>query len=305
MSETRTRIGGTGRHRENASFQGQTAIMRQAATGSYLDDGTRLVASSRHSVKRLRSPIQPHRVPRSVVPTTTVRSAASHVKRPKPGGPRRRTRRFVLLLGLGAIALVLVVTVPRVFAQADVFPLPSEATLTGLSLSERIVAIAQSQVGYSTQPSNSYCNKYSAYWSAGQADCPSGERSEEWCADFAAWAWREAGVPFVYGYRPGDINGAAASFYQWGVATGEWHSAGSGYVPSPGDVAVYGLSFGAVPSAAHAAVVIGDTSGQSGPNVVNGDGDHTGFSMVEIGTDQLQVQVGQEVSTLDGYVSPP
>ncbi len=227
------------------------------------------------------------------------------MKAPKPGGPRRRTRRFLVLLGLGALALVLVVTVPRVFAQADVFPLPSEATLTGLSLPARIVAIAQSQVGYSTQPSNSYCNKYSAYWSAGQADCPSGERSEEWCADFAAWAWREAGVPFVYGYRPGDINGAAASFYQWGVAMGEWHSAGTGYNPSPGDVAVYGLSFGAVPSAAHVAVVTGDTSGQSGPNVVNGDGDQTGFSLVEIGTDQLQVQVGQDVSTLDGYVSPP
>jgi hypothetical protein len=211
----------------------------------------------------------------------------------------------LVLLGLGALALILVVTVPRVFAPANVFALPSEATLTGLSLPERIVAIAQSQVGYSTQPSNSYCNKYSAYWSAGQAACPSGERSEEWCADFAAWAWREAGVPFVYGYRPGDINGAAASFYEWGVATGEWHSARSGYVPSPGDVAVYGLSFGAVPTAAHVAVVTDDPSGASEPNVVNGDGDHTGFSRVEIGIEQAQVQVGHDVSNLDGYVSPP
>jgi len=88
---------------------------------------------------------------------------------------------------------------------------------------QRIVAIAESQIGYSTEPSNTYCNKFSAYWNAGTADCPSGEMSEEWCADFAAWAWQKAGVQFTYGYGPGEINGGAVSFYEWGVANGEWH----------------------------------------------------------------------------------
>jgi hypothetical protein len=37
------------------------------------------------------------------------------------------------------------------------------ATLTGLSVRQRIAAIAKSQVGYRTDPSNSYCNKFSAY----------------------------------------------------------------------------------------------------------------------------------------------
>jgi hypothetical protein len=44
---------------------------------------------------------------------------------------------------------------------------PSEATLAGLSLPQRIAAIAESQVGYSTDPSSSYSNKFSAYWDAG------------------------------------------------------------------------------------------------------------------------------------------
>jgi hypothetical protein len=135
--------------------------------------------------------------------------------------------------------------------------------------------------------------------------CPSGERDEEWCADFAAWAWQEAGVDVPYGYGPGQINGAAVSFYDWGVANGEWHPATSGYVAVPGDVAVYGLSIGADPSAAHVAIVTDDPPGQLGPDVVNGDGDRTGFSVVETGTDQSLVHSGHIVATLTGYVSPP
>ncbi len=154
--------------------------------------------------------------------------------------PGQSLRRFGLILGAGAVVIILVATLHGVFGNhrvsgnTDSFPVPSEATLAGLSLPQRIVAIAKSQVGYSTEPSNSYCNKFSAYWDAGTADCPSGERSEEWCADFAAWAWQKAGVHFTYGYGPGEINGAAVSFYEWGVANGEWHPATSGYVASPG-----------------------------------------------------------------------
>ena len=167
------------------------------------------------------------------------------------------------------------------------------------------MAIAKSQVGYDTEPSSSYCNKFSAYWDVGTPDCPSGELAEEWCADFAAWVWRLAGVQFTYGYDPREINGAAVSFYEWGVANGEWHPATSGYVASPGDVAVYGLSLGAHPSAVHVAIVANDLPGQRGPDVVNGDGDRTGFSVVETGTDQVRADAGPDDSALAGYVSPP
>ena len=205
----------------------------------------------------------------------------------------------------GTIVIILVGTLHRVFGSTDSFAVPTQHALAGLSVPQRIVAVAKSQVGYRTDPSNSYCNKFSAYWDAGTTGCPSGEKAEEWCADFAAWVWQEAGVDFTYGYGPGEINAAAVSFYEWGVANGQWHPATSAYVAAPGDVAVYGLSIGADPWAAHVAVVTDDSPGQPGPDVVNGDGDRTGFSAVEAGTDQLQVEVGHDVSTLAGYVSPP
>ncbi len=203
------------------------------------------------------------------------------------------------------VVVILVKTLPRAFGNAESFPAPNAATLAGLSLPRRIVALAESQVGYSTEPANSYCNKFSAHWDAGTADCPSGETAEEWCADFVAWAWQKAGVQFTYGYGPGGINGAAVSFYEWAVANGEWHPTASGYVAAPGDVAVYGLSLGADPSAAHVAIVTDDAPGRSGPDVVNGDGDRTGFSVVETGTDQLQVDDSEGDFALAGYVSPP
>ena len=173
-----------------------------------------------------------------------------------------------------------------------------------MDVRQRVVAIAYSQVGYRTEPSHSYCNKFSAQWYAGTAGCPNGGRSEEWCADFAAWAWKQAGVHFTYGFGPGKINAGAASFYEWGIANGAWHPATSGYVASPGDVAVYGLSLGSVPSASHVAIVTRDSSGQRGPDVVNGDGDRTGFSVVETGTDQVQADISHAGdSILAGYVS--
>ena len=217
--------------------------------------------------------------------------------------PGLSLRWFGLVLGAGAVVIILVANLHVVRGNADSFPVPSKAALAGLSLRQRIVAIAKSQVGYATEPATSYCNMFSAYWVAGTADCPSGESAEEWCADFAAWAWQKAGVRFTYGYGPGEINGAAVSFYEWGVANGKWHPAMSGYVAAPGDVAVYGLSLGADPSAMHVAIVTEDAPGQRGPDVVDGDGDRTGFSVVETGTDQVRADAGHHDSTLAGYVS--
>ncbi len=211
----------------------------------------------------------------------------------------------MLTLSAVAVAVTAVLTVHRAFGNTELLQVPSAAALADLSVPQRIVAVAQSQVGYSTDPSDSYCNKFSAYWDAGTTGCPSGEKSEKWCADFAAWAWQMAGVHFTYGYEPGDINGGAVSFYEWGVANGRWHQATSGYVASPGDVAVYGLSLGYYPSAADVAIVTADAASKPGPDVVNGDGDRTGFSVVEIGTDQVYADAASGDTALDGYVTRP
>jgi hypothetical protein len=171
-------------------------------------------------------------------------------------------------------------------------------------LRARIVSIAQGQLGYTTDPSNSYCNKFSAYWNAGVDDCGgNGNLDEEWCADFAAWVWKEAGALVAYQLAPGYLNGDSASFYVWGTDHGTWHPAGSGYVPQPGDVAVYGLDTSAV-TAVHVAVVVGTTGDNAAPNVVNGDGDRTGYSVVEVGNSQAYADVKGNGAPLSGYVSP-
>ncbi len=210
----------------------------------------------------------------------------------------------MLLVVFIAVVVSFAWTLRGVVEKGNHFPAPSQSALSGLNLRQRIVAIVDSQVGYKTDPANSYCNKFSSFWHAGTQNCPSGESSEEWCADFAAWAWRVAGVHINYGYNRDELNGGAASFYNWGVDNGEWHPATNGYVAAPGDVAIYGLSAGPNPLAMHVAVVTEDAPGQRGPDVVNGDGDLTDFSVVETETDQFVVHADHHTFTLDGYVSP-
>jgi hypothetical protein len=202
---------------------------------------------------------------------------------------RRRLTRTVVLLVVVAAVVALVAR---------------EAT-RGAALSpmrQRIVALAEDQVGYRTDPADSYCNRFSAHWYSGRP-CGNGEYDEEWCADFAAWVWQQAGAEVTYQFVNGDLNSSSASFYEWGRARGTWHPVGSGYVPQPGDVAVYGLD-AATLTAQHVAVVTAVPAGQRGPDVVNGDGDRTGFSAVETGTDQVDADVQGRGDPLSGYVAP-
>jgi hypothetical protein len=175
-------------------------------------------------------------------------------------------------------------------------PAPTPSTGT---LGAQIVSYAESKVGYQDSPSGTFCNAFSAYWGAG-SDCGNGNFAEEWCADFAAWAWRLGGVSFTYGFGSGDINAGSASFYQWGVANGTWHAAGSGYTPQPGDAVIYGLN-SAGTSADHVAIVTSYTAGAAGPNVVNGDWWVSGNGAVVAATDQTTATGTDSIS---GYVTP-
>ena len=177
---------------------------------------------------------------------------------------------------------------------------------SGSSLSplrSRIVAIAQSQVGYRTDPPDTYCNRFSAYWDAGTDDCGNANLSEEWCADFAAWVWKQAGAEVTYELAPGYLNSDSASFYVWGVDHGTWHPVGSHYTPLPGDVAVYGLNV-ADDTAEHVAIVTSTTKDDGAPDVINGDGDRTGFSVVEAGNKEAFADIQGHGDPLSGYVSP-
>jgi hypothetical protein len=203
---------------------------------------------------------------------------------------RRRLRLFVLVVAvLGAGTAVVVYQLDRGPALSP--------------LRARIVALAESQVGYRTDPSNTYCNKFSAYWDAGIDDCGNANLDEEWCADFAAWAWKQAGADVAYQLAPGYLNSDSASFYVWGVDHGTWHPVGSRYTPQPGDVAVYGLDTGSV-TAVHVAIVTAATGDDAAPDVINGDGDRTGYSVVEAGRRQADADVKGKGAPLSGYVSP-
>jgi hypothetical protein len=216
--------------------------------------------------------------------------------RPRRSPRRRIRRRRLTVLGALAVAILVLGVDPALIGLGW----SSGAQLTPLQ--QRIVSIAESQVGYRTEPANTYCNRYSAFWVSGTADCGNGNLDEEWCADFAAWVWRQAGASFTYQFINGDINSSSASFYEWGTAHGTWHPVGDGYAPQPGDVAVYGLNKNTL-TADHVAIVTSISSGSTGPNVVNGDGDRTGFSLVEAGNDQLYADTGHG-ARISGYVSP-
>jgi hypothetical protein len=213
-----------------------------------------------------------------------------------PLTPRRSTgrlgRRLVVFVLVIAVVAVGALIAQRHFSGPQISPLRA-----------RIVSIASSQVGYRTDPSDTYCNRYSAYWYAGTDDCGNANLDEEWCADFAAWVWKQAGAVVDYKLAPGYLNSDSASFYVWGVDHGTWHAVGSGYVPQPGDVAVYGLTLPAT-TADHVAIVTSATSRQDSPDVINGDGDRTGHSVVETGTHQAFADVHGHGGRLSGYVSP-
>ncbi|WP_117211105.1 CHAP domain-containing protein [Allorhizocola rhizosphaerae] len=77
------------------------------------------------------------------------------------------------------------------------------------------------------------CNFYTNHWGLGsQSTCRSGYRSQEWCADFAKFVWKNAGVRDW-----SQTTAAANSFYRYGVNHGTWHAGTSGI--RPGDAVVW------------------------------------------------------------------
>jgi hypothetical protein len=210
---------------------------------------------------------------------------------PRRTRARRRGRSVTFFLLIAVVAA----------AAALVYHRVSGPTISPLRA--RILSVASGQLGYRTDPSNTYCNRFSAYWDAGIDDCGNGNLDEEWCADFAAWVWKQAGAEVTYQLAPGFLNSQSASFYVWGVDHHTWHPVGSHYTPQPGDVAVYGLDLSSV-TADHVAIVTAATSNVDAPDVINGDGDRTGFSVVEVGNRQVFADVHGKGGRLSGYVSP-
>ncbi|GIG60007.1 hypothetical protein Lfu02_43790 [Longispora fulva] len=88
----------------------------------------------------------------------------------------------------------------------------------------------------------------------GQAKgCPAGWSRGPWCADFARYVWKGAGVPGA-----DELDSWARSGRKYGERHGTWHPADSDYTPRPGDLIVYRDGAFEVPDGAsdHVGVVV-------------------------------------------------
>ena len=62
---------------------------------------------------------------------------------------------------------------------------------------------------------------------------------EPWCADFVSWVARESGAPLTNPNSGGWRLPGVFTLREALQKAGTWRSAGSGYVPKPGDIAIY------------------------------------------------------------------
>ncbi len=151
-------------------------------------------------------------------------------------------------------------------------------------LAEQQLAVWKNQPGYPWNGVNTYSEKGYLIYSQNNV--------QEWCADFVSWIYQQAGYPL----QP-DPNWRLAAVVDI-QSVGEqnlnfqWHPKSSGYVPQPGDLAIYG--------AGHVNMFISNQNGIS--TYIGGDqgsGPYPGGSIVSIETG-----IGYYDNGITGYVSP-
>ncbi len=99
---------------------------------------------------------------------------------------------------------------------------------------QRIVAIAETQVGQAEQPPGSNESLAIAQYRTATAGAVPGA---PWCAYFASWAARQAGDPLG---SQGQGLGAVSEIWSWAQSVGRAIPNGAGVVPQPGDLIVFG-----------------------------------------------------------------
>ncbi|MFC1415568.1 PKD domain-containing protein [Streptacidiphilus cavernicola] len=149
------------------------------------------------------------------------------------------------------------------------------------SLGAKVASIALGQVGLATTPAETSfngvdCDPFStldAAFSPNADGCgPDAthkveNQNEEWCSDFAKWAWAQAGVTADMN----TLNAGASSFYTWALDNGQTPVADSG-TPAPGDAVLF-YSPGAVTATRYADHVglVTSVNADGTVNMVNGD----------------------------------
>jgi len=114
---------------------------------------------------------------------------------------------------------------------------PAASALDGdaqASPGQRIVEIAESQLGQSEQPPGSNESPAIAQYRSATAGA---EPGAPWCAYFASWVAQQAGEPIGEG---GQGAGAVSEVWSWAQSAGRAIPNGPGVVPKPGDLIVFG-----------------------------------------------------------------
>lgn len=99
---------------------------------------------------------------------------------------------------------------------------------------QRIVSIAETQVGQTEQPPGSNESPAIAQYRTATAGAMPGA---PWCAYFASWAARQAGEPLG---SQGQGLGSVSEIWSWAQSVGRAIPNGPGVVPQPGDLIVFG-----------------------------------------------------------------
>jgi CHAP domain len=107
------------------------------------------------------------------------------------------------------------------------------ATRPASSVGQAIVSAALPEVGVSEQPPGSNDSPRIAQYRQATA----GSGVGPWCAYFASWAARQAGVPLG---DHGQGFGSVSDVYAWAQKSGRAIPNGAGVKPQPGDLIVWG-----------------------------------------------------------------
>jgi CHAP domain len=110
---------------------------------------------------------------------------------------------------------------------------PTSASLRE-SPGQRIVRIAESQIGQTEEPPGSNESPAIAMYRTATAGAIPGA---PWCAYFASWAARQAGEPLG---ANGEGLGSVAQVWSWAESSGRAIPNGPGVIPQPGDLIVFG-----------------------------------------------------------------
>jgi hypothetical protein len=108
-------------------------------------------------------------------------------------------------------------------------------TAAGGTAGQRMVALAQAEIGQVEQPPGSNDSPRIAQYRQATA----GSGIGPWCAYFVSWAAQQAGAPLG---EAGQGFGSVGALAAWAQRTGRFTPAGPGAVPSPGDLVVWGGS---------------------------------------------------------------